>query len=71
MVQWGKALIAPDGSSRVAFSVSFPSACVDARAIAEGNVQPSFSIASLTNEGVSFKHNASGGVFAGWIALGM
>lgn len=70
IIQWGKAKIAPDGSTSIKFPATFPTRAVEAQAISEGAVQPSYSIASLTAGNVSFKHNANGGVTSRWFAIG-
>lgn len=70
LMQWGKALIAPDGTTRIVFPQAFPNACRFASATSIDNVQPAFSIGSMTAEAINFKHNGNGGVNAVWFALG-
>lgn len=70
IIQWGKALIAPNGSTAIVFPASFPNAALMADAVAVGDVQPSYSVAALSKGLVNFKHNANGGVVSYWLALG-
>lgn len=70
IIQWGKAKIAPDGSTSIKFPATFPTRAVDAQAISMVEVLPSYGIASLTAGNVSFKHNANGGVLSRWFAIG-
>lgn len=70
MMQWGKALIAPDGTTNIVFPATYLNKTVGAWAISADNVQPSFSVATLTNGSVNFKHNGNGGVLSFWFAIG-
>jgi hypothetical protein len=70
LIQWGKALIAPDGTTRIVFPQAFPNACQYASALSTDAVQPSYSVASKSAEAVNFKHNGNGGVNSVWFAVG-
>lgn len=70
MVQWGKAQIAPDGSTQIVFPATFPNAAYGAWAISATDVFAAYGVASLTAGNVSFKHNANGGLESYWLAIG-
>lgn len=70
VLQWGKALVAPDGTTRIVFPAAFANVCVFAGAFSLDDVQPSFSVSSMTAEAVSYKHTGNGGVNAAWFAIG-
>ena len=70
IVQWGKASIAADGSTVVAFPFAFPTSVVFANAAPTGEVSADFVATGLTKGNATFKHNANGRVSALWIALG-
>ena len=70
IVQWGKASIAADGSTVVAFPVAFPTSAVFANATPTGEVVADFVATGLTKGNATFKHNANGKVPALWMALG-
>lgn len=70
LIQWGKALVAPDGTTRIVFPQAFPNACQYASAVSIDNVQPAFSVASKSAEAVTFRHNGNGGVNSVWFAVG-
>lgn len=70
ILQWGKSLIAQDGTTRVIFPTAFPSKCVFTGAFSIDNVQPSFSVSTLSATSVNFKHTGNGGVNAVWFAIG-
>lgn len=70
LIQWGKALIAPDGTTRIVFPQAFPNACQYASAVSTDGVQTAFSVASRSAEAVNFRHNGNGGVNSVWFAVG-
>lgn len=70
LIQWGKAFIAPDGTTRIAFPQAFPTACQYASAVSIDSVQPAFSVASKNAESIKFQHSGNGGVNAIWVAVG-
>lgn len=70
IVQWGKASIAADGATVVAFPVAFPTSAVFANAGPTGDVAADFVATGLTKGNATFKHNANGKVSALWMALG-
>lgn len=70
VLQWGKALIANDGTTRIVFPSAFPSACAFAGAFSLDDVQPAFSVSSMTAAAVNFKHSGNGGINAAWFAVG-
>lgn len=70
IVQWGKASIAADGSTIIAFPFAFPLGVVFSNATPTGEVAADFLAASLTKGNVTFKHNANGKVPALWMAIG-
>lgn len=70
ILQWGKALVAQDGTTRIIFPTAFPSECVFAGAFSLDDVQPSFSVSTLTATSVNFKHTGNGGVNSAWFAVG-
>ena len=70
LIQWGKALIAPDGTTRIVFPQAFPKACQYAGATSVDGVQPAYSIASKSAEAINFRHNGNGGVNSVWFAVG-
>nr|DAH50779.1 MAG TPA: LONG TAIL FIBER PROTEIN [Caudoviricetes sp.] len=70
ILQWGKALIAQDGTTKVVFPTAFPNKSVFAGAFSLADVQPSFSVSTLNATSVNFKHSGNGGVNAAWFAIG-
>ena len=70
IVQWGKASIASDGSTVVAFPVAFPTGACFVNATPTGEVAADFVATSSTKGNATFKHNANGKISALWIALG-
>ena len=70
ILQWGSGLIAPDGTTRLAFPIAFPSACVYGQAIATDDVRVSYSIAARETEAIYFKHSGNGNVNSLWFAIG-
>ena len=70
ILQWGKALVAPDGSTRIVLPQAFPNACQYVNVLPLGSIQPAFSVNEMTPEAISFKHNGNGGVNAIWFAVG-
>ena len=69
--QGGKALIAPDGTTKIIFPAAFPAKAYDARAVSlTGAVKASYSVAELTKGGVTFKHDGNGGIMSLWTAKG-
>lgn len=70
LIQWGKALVAPDGTTRIVFPQAFLNACQYASATSTDDVRPAFSIATKNAESVTFKHSGNGGVNVVWFAVG-
>lgn len=70
IMQWGKAMIAPDGSTSIKFPTSFPTEAELAFAISADSVQASYGLHTLTKGAVSFKHDCNGGVASRWFAIG-
>lgn len=70
IVQWGKASIAADGTTVVAFPVAYPTSAVFANATPVGEVAADFVSTGLTKGSATFKHNANGKVPVLWMALG-
>lgn len=70
VLQWGKALIANDGTTKIVFPVAFPTACATVSAVSTDDVQPSFSVSAMDAESVNFKHSGNGGINAAWFAVG-
>lgn len=70
IVQWGKASIAADGTTVVAFPVAFPTSAVFANATPVGEVAADFVSTGLTKGNATFKQNANGKVPVLWMALG-
>lgn len=70
ILQWGDALIAQDGSTRITFPTTFPTNCTFVGATSLMEVQPAFSVSTKDTTGVIFKHNGNGGVNSSWMAVG-
>lgn len=70
VMQWGKALVANDGTTRIVFPSAFPNACAFAGAFSLDDVQPAFSVASMDEAAVNFKHTGNGGINSAWFAIG-
>jgi hypothetical protein len=70
ILQWGQALIAQDGTTRITLPTAFPSVCVFAGAFSLGEVQPSYSISTKDVNYLIFKHDGNGGIESAWFALG-
>lgn len=70
IMQWGRALIAADGTTRIVFPTAFPNACTYADAVSLTEIQLDYSISTKDANGVAFKHNGNGGNNSSWIAIG-
>lgn len=70
ILQWGQALIAPTGTTIIAFPAAFPTKAVFASAFAKGNFSPDFAISAIQRGNVTFRHNGNGGVSSYWFAIG-
>lgn len=70
IIQWGAALIAQDGSTRITLPTTFPTACVYANACSSAEVQPSFSVSEKSVSSLIFKHDGNGGINSVWLAIG-
>lgn len=71
ILEWGQALIAPTGTTIIAFPAAFPTKAVFAGAFAKGGTfAPDFVVNALSRGTVTFRHNGNGGVSAYWYAIG-
>ena len=70
ILQWGQALIAPTGTTIIAFPAAFPTKAVFASAFAKGTFSPDFAINAIQRGNVTFRHNGNGGVSSYWFAIG-
>lgn len=70
ILQWGRATIAQDGSTRIAFPIAFPSACVFADALSITTVMPAYAISTMEAAAIYFRHSGNGGIDSVWYAIG-
>lgn len=70
ILQWGQALIAPSGTTIIAFPAAFPTKAVFASAFAKGTFSPDYVLSTIQRGNVSFRHNGNGGVSSYWFAIG-
>ena len=70
ILQWGQALIAPTGTTIIAFPAAFPTKAVFSSAFAKGTFSPDFAINAIQRGNVTFRHNGNGGVSSYWFAIG-
>lgn len=70
ILQWGQALIAPSGTTIIAFPAAFPTKAVFASAFAKGTFSPDYVLGTIQRGNVTFKHNANGGISSYWFAIG-
>lgn len=70
LLQWGRAVIAQDGSTRIAFPLAFPTACVFGEAISMTSVMPTYGIATMDKAAIYFRHSGNGSIDSAWFAIG-
>lgn len=70
ILQWGRASIAQDGSTRIAFPIAFPSACVFGDALSMTTVIPAYAIATMESAAIYFRHSGNGAIDSAWFAIG-
>lgn len=68
--QGGRALVAPDGTTRIVFPAAFPTEVRSVDAISMSDITATYGVVSLTSGAVNFTHNGNGALSTQWIARG-
>lgn len=70
IIQWGKGLVARDGSTKLLFPVAFPKKCSVVLAESTETLSLAVSVKSRTRGNFDLVHDGNGGANVAWLAVG-